>query len=373
LIRVCEPLLTEEDRARVAECLHNGWISSSGPFIGELEEKWAAYCGRRHGVAVSNGTTALTLALGCLDLQPGDEVILPTFTIISCVVAVLHYGAVPVLVDSTPDTWCMDVTKVEEKISPRTRAIIPVHIYGHPVQMDAILELAERRGLAVVEDAAEAHGAMFLSARGGWRRCGSFGTLSCFSFYANKPVTTGEGGMVLTDDPGLADRLRSLRNLGFSSQHRFRHEQLGVNARLTALQAALGVSQIQRIDEIVERKRWIAREYTTRLGGVPGLELQGEQAWARSIYWMNGVVISEEHSLDARGLAATLAEREIETRPFFLGMHQQPALLERRLFAGERYPVAERLASRGLYLPSGLGLSETELSQVCDAVRSALS
>jgi perosamine synthetase len=355
----------------VAECLHGGWISSAGPSIAEFEQAWAAYCGRRHGVAVSNGTVALAMAVGCLELQPGDEVIMPTFTIISCALAVLQYGAIPVLIDSTPDTWCMDVAKVEEKITSRTRAIMPVHIYGHPVQMNDLLDLARRHNLAIIEDAAEAHGAECFAA-GQWRRCGSFGTLSCFSFYANKLITTGEGGMVLTDDPQLADRLRSLRNLGFSSERRFRHELLGFNARLTAPQAALGLSQIERIDEIVERKRWMGREYTERLAQIPGLELPREQTWARSVYWMYGLVLSEEHSIEASALAADLAQRGVETRPFFLGMHQQPALLRRGLFGGERHPVSERLASLGLYLPSGLSLTDDDLSRVCDAIRGAL-
>lgn len=373
MIPVCAPLLTEQDRARVAECLQRGWISSSGPLVGEFEERWAAYCGRGYGVAVSSGSAALTLAIGAIDLQPGDEVILPTFTIISCALAVLQYGAVPVLVDANPDTWCLDASKIEAKITRRTRAIMPVHIYGHPAQMDAILELAERHDLAVIEDAAEAHGAEHFSERDGkWRRCGSFGTLSCFSFYANKVVTTGEGGMVLTDDARLADRLRSLRNLGQASGRRFRHELLGFSARLTALQAALGISQMERIDDIVKRKRWIGRQYAERLTRVRGLELAREQPWAKSVYWMVGLVLGEEHRMDAHALATALAEQGIETRPFFLGMHEQPALRRRNLFAGERHPVAERIASRGLYLPSGLALTEAEIARVCDAIRGAL-
>jgi len=219
MIPVNEPLLGERELDYVTECVRTGWVSSAGRFIEEFEERWATYCGRKYGVAVSNGTVALEMAVQCLDLQPGDEVILPTFTIISCAQAVTYADGVPVLVDANPRTWCMDMSQVEAKITPRTRAIMPVHIYGHPVDMDPLLALAERYSLAIIEDAAEVHGAEYLSGwregPGTWRKCGSFGTMSCFSFYANKIITTGEGGMVLTDDPVLAERLRSLRNLCF--------------------------------------------------------------------------------------------------------------------------------------------------------------
>jgi perosamine synthetase len=338
------------------------------PHIDAFEAGWAAYCGRKHGIALANGTVALQLAVSLLDLQPGDEVIMPTFTIISCAVPVVLAGAVPVLVDSDRDTWTMDVAQVEAKITSKTRAIMPVHIYGHPVDMDPLLQLADRHGLHVIEDAAEAHGAEY---RG--RRIGGFGTASCFSFYANKLVTTGEGGMLLVDDAVLAERARRLRNLGFQPNlRRFLHTELGFNFRLTNLQAALGLAQVDRMDDIVARKRCIGQAYTDRLSEVEGLELQVQQAWARSVYWMYGVVVSEETGLDATDFAARLRERGVETRPFFLGMHEQPALRERGLFVGESYPIAERLARQGLYLPSGLALEEATLDRVCEAVREAL-
>jgi perosamine synthetase len=360
----------------VAECVRTGWVSSAGRFIEEFEERWAAYCGRRYGVAVSNGTTALQLAIAALRLDPGDEVIMPTFTIISCALAVRYNGGVPVLVDSDSTTWCVDVTQIEKKITPRTRAIMPVHIYGHPVDIDPILTIADAHGLAVIEDAAEAHGAAYLSGRDSnpaWRRCGSFGTLSCFSFYANKLITTGEGGMVLTDDPALAERVRSLRNLGFQPERRFRHEELGVNGRLTNLQAALGLAQLDRIDAIVARKRWIGREYRGRLAGVPSLQLATEEDWAQSVYWMFGIVPSEETGWDSRRLAEALRARGVETRPFFVGMHEQPVFRRSGLFVDERYPVAEYLTRQGLYLPSGAALTDAQLSRVCEAVHELLS
>lgn len=377
IIPVNEPLLSDQDMAYVAECVRTGWVSSAGRFINEFEERWAAYCGRRYGIGVSSGTTALQLAVACSGLEPGDEVILPTFTIISCALAVIYNGGVPVLVDSDPRTWCMDVTQIENKLTARTRAIMPVHIYGHPVDMDPVLELAEKRDLAVIEDAAEAHGAEYLSRKNtaipSWRRCGSFGTLSCFSFYANKLITTGEGGMVLTDDPRLADKARSLRNLCFQADRRFYHEGLGFNFRLTNLQAALGLAQLERMEGIIARKRWMGKEYNRRLKGIQGLQLPVEESWARSVYWMYGVLLSEKTGLDASQFAQKLRERGVDTRPYFLGMHEQPAFHQRGLFLDESYPVAERLARQGLYLPSGLALTDTQLARVCDAVHEVLS
>ncbi len=377
MIPVNEPLLEKREEELVVECLRSGWISSAGKFIEDFEQRWADYCGRRYGIAVSNGTAALQLAFACIGLQPGDEVILPTFTIISCALAVIYNGGVPVLVDSDPRTWCMDVKQVKDKISRKTRAIMPVHIYGHPVDMNPLELLAEKHGLAIIEDAAEAHGAEYLSERNAtnsvWRRCGSFGTLSCFSFYANKLVSTGEGGMVLTDDAELADRARSLRNLAFQPNRRFYHEELGFNFRLTNLQAALGVAQLEKIDEIVARKRWMGRTYNRLLKDIDGLELPPEEPWARSVYWMYGVVLSEKIGVDASQFAQRLRQREIETRPFFLGMHEQPVLHKRGLFVEESYPVAERLARRGLYLPSGLALTEEQLTRVCEVVHEVLS
>lgn len=377
MISVNEPLLGHKESEYVSECMRTGWVSSAGRFIDAFENNWADYCGKRFGIAVSNGTTALQVAAACLGLKPGDEVILPTFTIISCALAVISSGGKPVLVDSDPRTWCIETSKIEEKITPRTRAIMPVHIYGHPVDMDPVLELAQKYGLSIIEDAAEVHGAKYLSGRHSgrpeWKRCGSFGTLSCFSFYANKLITTGEGGMVLTDDPALAEKSRSLRNLCFQPQRRFYHEELGFNFRLTNLQAAMGLAQVERIEEIIERKRWMGREYTVRLAHIDGLQLPVEESWAQNVYWMYGIVLGKDTGMDAAVFAQKLRDRGIETRPFFLGMHEQPVFHERGLFLHERYPVAENIARQGLYLPSGLALTEKQLSQVCDAVSEVLS
>ena len=356
------------------QALDDGEISSTGRFVHAFEEQWAEYCGRNYGVAVANGTVALQLALASLELEPGDEVIMPTLTIVSCALAITAAGATPRLVDADHQTWCMNPESVRQAIGPRTRAIMPVHIYGHPVDMDPILELAERHNLLVIEDAAEAHGAEYRSARSGkWERCGSFGTVSCFSFYANKLVTTGEGGMLVTDDQRLAQRARLLRNLAFEPSRRFFHEQQGFNFRLTNLQAALAIPQIQRMSQIVATKRRIAAAYLERLAGIPAIILPFQQEWARSVYWMFAIVIREESGLDAATVMRRLMDAGVETRPFFLGMHEQPLFLRRGLFRGESYPVAERLARQGLYLPSGLGLSLEDIDHVAASVRQALT
>lgn len=377
MIPVNEPLLGEKEIEYVLDCLHTGWISSSGKYLESFEQAWASYCGMRYGVAVSNGTTALQIAVACLGLEPNDEVILPTFTIISCAQAITYNEGIPVLVDSEPRTWCMDVSQIAAKITSRTRAIMPVHIYGHPVDMDPIVSLARQHGLMVIEDAAEAHGAEYLSERSTsnavWQRCGGIGDISIFSFYANKLVTTGEGGMVLTNDSNIADKARSLRNLCFHRERRFYHTELGYNFRLTNLQAAIGLAQIERMPETIAKKRWIGETYTRRLKHIPSLKLPVEETWARQVYWMYGLVLDESTGQNAVDFARLLLAEGIETRPFFLGMHEQPVYRNMGLFKGGKYPVAERIARQGLYLPSGLTLTETQLDQVCQAVEKILA
>ncbi len=376
MIPVNEPLIGKRELEYVTECVSTGWVSSAGRFIGEFEAAWAAYCGRKHGVAVMNGTVALQAAVAALDLSPGDEVIMPSFTIVSCAQAVVYCGGTPVLVDCDPRTWTMDAGQIEQKITSRTKAIMPVHIYGHPVDMDPVLELARRHGLAIIEDAAEAHGAGYLSGRDSeapvWRRAGSFGLMSCFSFYANKIVTTGEGGMVLTDDGALAERLRLLRNLCFKPGARFQHDTLGFNFRMTNLQAALGLAQTERVDETIKRKREVGAEYTRRLGDVPNIKLPVEESWARNVYWMYGLVVGKEAGMDAEELAQRLDALGVQTRPFFRGMHEQPALQEMGLFREEAYPVTERIARQGLYLPSGTALTDEQIEEVCAKVHEVL-
>lgn len=367
MIPVCEPVVTGREIELVLDCLRTGWISSAGKYLERFETEWARYCGMEHGVAVSNGTVALQIAMQIIGLKPGDEVIMPTFTIISCAQAVTALGGVPVLVDSDPRNWQMDVSQIEHRITPRTRAILVVHIYGHPADVDPIRTIAQNHGLLVVEDAAEVHGAEY---RG--RHCGGLGDISTFSFYANKLVTTGEGGMVLARRADWAERARSLRNLCFQKSRRFLHEELGNNFRFTNLQAALGVAQIERLAQIVSRKREIAQAYAERLQGVSALELPVEEPWARNVYWVYGMVLKETAGMDAAGAMERLARKGVETRPFFLGMHEQPVFHRMGLFRGEHHPVAERLARRGFYIPSGLALKTGDIDAVADAVREVL-
>jgi perosamine synthetase len=368
-IPVNQPLLDGNEKKYLLECLETGWISSEGPFVGQFETQFAAIVGRQHGIAVCNGSVALETAVRALDLGKGDEVILPTFTIISCAAAIVRAGATPVVVDCEPDTWNMDVSQIEAKITPRTKAIMVVHVYGLPVDMSPVLALAEKYGLYLIEDAAEAHGQTYHG-----RSCGSFGDISTFSFYPNKLVTTGEGGMLVTDDPALAERCRSLRNLCFQPQQRFIHEELGWNFRMTNLQAAFGLAQLERLDEFIVRKRRMGKLYTKLLSGIPGLQLPvPATAYAENIYWVYGVVLSDEMPFDAHETMQRLAQRQIGTRPFFWPMHEQPVFKKMGLFNGEIYPVAERLARRGFYVPSGLALTDEQMETVTAKVKEVLA
>lgn len=375
MIPVYTPTLIGNEAAYVKDCVESGWVSSAGRYVERFEQDWARYCGMRHGVAVSSGTAAIQIAVDALRLGPGDEVIMPSFTIISCALAVLRAGAVPVVVDCDPETYCIDVDQVAAAVTPRTRAIMPVHLYGHPANMDALLSLAEQHGLAIIEDAAQAHGSEYFSRRGvdeGWHRCGGLGTLSAFSFYANKLVTTGEGGMVLTNSAELAERCRSLRNLCFQPR-RFRHEELGYNFRLTNVQAAIGVAQVERIAESMLSKRSIGARYDALLASVKTLHLPTIRSWARVNCWMYAVVLTDEADMDAFEFAARLKEKGVDTRPFFMGLHEQPVLRARGLFQGLHLPVTERLYRRGLYLPSGQALTIMQIQYVAGAVRDVLA
>lgn len=365
-IPVNEPLLDGNEKKYLAQCVDTGWVSSEGSFVRSFEEMFAARVGRKYGVAVSNGTVALEAAIAALQLPQGSEVIIPTFTIISCAAALIRAGLVPVVVDADPVTWNMNVDRIEERITPRTSAIMAVHIYGLPVTMAPLLEIAGRHGLKVIEDAAQAHG---LCCDG--KPCGSFGDISTFSFYPNKLVTTGEGGMILTDDPVLAERCRSLRNLCFQPGKRFLHEELGYNFRMSNLQAALGVAQIERLDEFAARKRRMGERYNALLSQMPGVTLPLPAApHADNIYWVYGVVLDESTGFDAEEAMCRLSALGIGTRPFFWPMHEQPVLRRLGLFAGECYPVAERLARRGFYLPSGLALTDVQMERVSAALAS---
>jgi perosamine synthetase len=363
-IPVNEPLLDGNEKKYLLECIETGWISSEGPFVKAFEEKFAARVGRKHGIAVTNGTAAIDAAVEALDIGLGDEVILPTFTIISCILQIVRSGATPVLVDSDPITWNMDVTQIEDKITTRTKAIIVVHIYGLPVDMDTVLDIAKRHGLKIIEDAAEMHGQTY---RG--KPCGSFGDISTFSFYPNKHITTGEGGMIVTDDDELAETCRSLRNLCFQHKKRFVHERLGWNLRMTNMQAALGLAQLERLDEFVQKKKLIGRRYTKMLHGLTEVQLPLDRTdYAENIYWVYGLVLDEKIDFDAHHIMKRLSCKFICTRPFFCPMHLQPALIKMGLFNNESYPVAEHIYKNGFYLPSGLALRDEQIESVSSAI-----
>ena len=367
-IPVNEPLLNGNEEKYLVECIRTGWISSEGPFIKQFEEQFAARVGRKYGVAVSNGSVALDAAVVALGIGVGDEVILPTFTIISCAAAIVRAGAIPVAVDCDPDTWNMDVAQIEARITPRTKAIMAVHIFGLPMDMEPLLALAQKHGLKMIEDAAEMHGQNYKG-----KPCGSFGEISTFSFYPNKHITTGEGGMIVTDDPALAEKCRSLRNLCFKPEQRFVHDELGWNFRMTNLQAALGVAQLERLDEFVQIKRRMGARYTQLLASTPGIQLPlAHTGYADNIYWVYGMVLDDSVPFDAKEAMGRLGKLGIGTRPFFWPMHEQPVFRKMGLFCGESYPIAERIARRGFYIPSGMALTDEQMERSAAAVKKAL-
>jgi perosamine synthetase len=365
MIPVNEPLLDGNEKKYLNECIDTGWISSEGPFIKNFESGLSARVDRRYGVAVCNGTAALDVAIEALNIGPGDEVIMPAFTIISCINQIIRCGGTPILIDSDPLCWNMDVLQVASKITVRTKLIMVVHIYGLPVDMDPLISLANQHGIPILEDAAEAHGQTYKG-----RPCGSFGTISTFSFYPNKHITTGEGGMVMTNDVKIAEEIRSLRNLCFQPDRRFVHDRLGWNLRMTNLQAAIGVAQLERLDEFVTRKRRMGKIYTELLSKVQGLQLPvAETSYSKNIYWVFGLVLDESVDFDAGEAMRRLAAKGIGCRPFFFPLHQQPVLRRMGLFTDDSHPVAERLYRRGFYIPSGMALTDAQMNTVANAVK----
>lgn len=367
MIPVCVPTLGEAERENVIECLDTNWISARGGFVTEFESAFAAYCGCEHGVSTTSGTTALHLALESLGIGPGDEVVIPAFTMGATALAVEYCGATPVLVDATEETWNMDVEAVESKITDRTAAILPVHIYGHPVDMDPLVELGERYEVPIVEDAAEAHGSEYKG-----HKAGSLGDVSCFSFYANKLITCGEGGMVVTDDEDVAKRARLLKDLAYSASRRYVHSDVGFNYRMTNVQAAIGLGQLERMGEFVSMRRENARQYNDRLADLPWVRTPPEMEWAYSNYWMYAITLDETAPITRDELMEALADRGVGTRRFFVPMHRQPVFDERGYFDGQSYPVAEDIARRGMYLPSASHLRPEQIQEVSDAIRAVV-
>jgi len=358
MIPVAEPDLRGNELQYVTDCVTSEWVSSLGKYVGAFEERMATLCGRRYAVSVCNGTAALHLALVVLGIGPGDEVIVPSLTFVATANAVSYTGARPVFADSEPDYWQLDPQRLESLITPRTKAIIPVDLYGHPVDMDAILASARRHHLYIVEDAAEAHGALYKG-----RPCGGLGDMSCFSFYGNKVITTGEGGMILTDDATGYERARFLRDHAMSPTERYFHPEIGFNYRLTNIQAALGLAQAERMDEFVRLKRAHAALYAERLCGVPGITVAPQAPWAKNVYWMYSILVGRDYPLSRDALMSALRQRGVDTRPFFRAIHTMPCHLRQ-----EALPVAEDLAARGINLPSSVKLTEEQIAYICQQI-----
>ena len=357
MIPVAEPSLGEEELRNVIEAVKSGWISSKGKFIEEFEQKFAKHCDRKYGVVTANGTVALHLALTSLGIKKGDEVIVPDLTFVAVANTVAYCNAKPVFVDSHPDYWCMDPEKIEEKISKKTKAIIPVHIYGHPCDMDGIMDIVEDYDLYIVEDAAEAHGAEYKS-----KKVGSFGDISCFSFYGNKIITTGEGGMCLTDSEEIAEKMRMLRDHGMNPEKKYWHDVVGFNYRMTNLQAAVGVAQLEKMNEFVEKKREIAKRYSEGLKELEEnglIKLHPEMKWAKSVYWMYSILVEDKCGMSRDELVQKFMEKGIETRPFFYPMHVMPPYKN-----DGKFPAAEEISRKGINLPSGVSLTEKEIEQI---------
>lgn len=368
-IPVNEPILNGNEKKYLCECIDTGWISSEGPFVKEFEQKMSASVDREYGIAVSNGTAALEVAVQALEIKKGDEVIMPAFTIISCAMAVTKVGAIPVLVDSDLHTWNMNTGEIEAKITSRTKAILIVHLYGLPVEVDKVIALAKKHNLKVIEDAAEMHGQTYNG-----KPCGSFGDISIFSFYSNKHITTGEGGMVVTNDEELAERCRFLRNLCFRKDVRYVHDEISDNYRFTNLQAAVGLAQLERLDEFIIKKREMGRYYTKHLKNVKGLILPIEKTeYADNIYWVYGIVLDKDIQADNKTVQKLLTEEGIGSRTFFWCMHEQPVYQRREIFKNEIYPNAEYLARKGFYIPSGLALTEKQMDRVVLGVQKVIS
>ena len=367
IINVSEPKLSNKTKDYVLDCIKTEWISSSGSYLETFEKKWAKYCNKKYAVSVTSGTAALIIALKALNLKPGDEVIMPSFTIISCALAVIEAGAKPVLVDCDLDTWCIQPYEIKKKINNRTKAILIVHMFGHPVNMDEIKKISKNKKIDIIEDAAESHGSKFKE-----KVVGSFGKISCFSFYVNKLITTGEGGMALTNDKSLYNKMKNLRNLAFNKTRRFSHNEIGYNYRMTNIQAAIGLSQLEKITEHIKIKRQNTFLYNKILTSYDlPISLPIEKEWAKSTFWMYGIVLKNK-KITAKTLSRKLFDNKIETRPLFLGMHEQPVFKKMNLFKSDSYPNTEYLSKYGLYLPSGLRLNKSKIELICKTLKSIL-
>lgn len=360
-IKVCDPDLRGNELAYVQDCLSSEWISSQGNYVNKFEEKFARFCDVKYATAVTNGTHALQLALSAIGIGPGDEVIVPTFTMVATANVVTLAGGMPIFVDARADTYNIDETKIEAAITPKTKAIIVVHVYGHPAEMDEISKVAKKHNLWLIEDAAEAHGALYKN-----RKVGSIGDIGCFSFYANKMITTGEGGMVTTNNKTLSKLLYKLHNHAFDDELHFWHQYIGHNFRMTNLQAAIGCAQVERIEEMIALRRRNAQLYMKLLQDIPGIRLPIEKKEVVNTYWMFNILLDAQFPLSRDQLRGKLAEHGIETRTFFIPLHLQPVYFEKNSIY--RFPVANMLSANGLYLPSSSLLKSETIEFIASVI-----
>lgn len=356
------PVLGKEEQDNILQAVKTGWISSQGKFVNVFENKFSSFCNCKYGVAVANGSVAIHLALASLKIGSGDEVITTPISHIATVNSIFLTGAKAVFVDSTMRNWNMDPEKIEKKITKKTKAILVVHLYGHPVDMDPVLYLARKYNLYVVEDAAEAHGAMYKK-----KMVGSLGNISCFSFYANKIITTGEGGMIVTNNSKLAQKAAKLRDQAYEKKRRFWHKEFGFNYRFTNLQAAIGVAQMRNIDKFINIRRKNAWLYNSLLKNTPGVTLPPEEKWAKNVYWMYSILINtKQFGMNRNNLVLELKNKGIDSRRFFYPIHKQPLYASK--YKNDKYPVAEGLSLTGLNLPSGNELTSAEIKYISQAI-----
>jgi len=360
-IPVSRPALIGREKEYVQDCIDSSWISSNGKYIGLFEKAFAEYIGVRHAVACSNGTVALHVALLALGVGPGDEVIVPTLTYVATANAVKYTGATPVLADSEPDTWNLDPRIIETLITSRTRAIIPVPLYGHPCDMDPIIALAKKHGLFVIEDTAEALGAKYKA-----KMCGSIAYISTFSFYGNKTITTGEGGMVVTDDDAIAQKVRLLKGQGMDPSRRYWFPMVGYNYRMTNIEAAIGLAQLENVEKFLAKRRLIAKWYNANLKDISGIILPTEKNYAAHSYWMYSILIEKECGKSRDETMNILAKSGVETRPFFCPMHTMPVYEDK---ASQRLRTAESIAAKGINLPTFYELEEDDVEFISGVLR----
>ena len=366
MIPVCVPTLNGNELKYITECIETNWISAKGEFVERFQDGFSDFCNTEYGIAVCNGTVAIHLALLALGLSEGDEVIVPSLTTVATINPVVYCGAKPVFVDSEPDTWNIDSKKIEEKITPHTKAILVVHLYGHPCDMDPIMKISDEYGIPIIEDAAEAHGAMYKN-----RIVGGIGHIGCFSFYANKIITTGEGGMVVTNNPEYAEKMRSLKDLAYGvGTNRFVHSAIGYNYRMTNMQAAIGLAQLEKIEDYIKARKNVAKTYNRFLKDCNKVDLPPEKKWAKNVYWMYTILVNKNAKISRDELIVKLKEKGIDTRPAFHPAHLH--VIYTRYTKNVELPISEDIGAKGINLPSSNSLNDEDIKYITDSIREEL-